>query len=156
MSTFPNRGIYHVGTLFCRYEIFQYCLVQYWQWVFRFVYMRYANDLLKEGRKLLHWLTHIFVGAFIMNLLLIWPVKYIWRDNNYQDSVKGKLCMKANFTSKFGTDVELSLKPFLILISLALVFSGLMHFYFFSSLKIRYHYLWKLNDKNWFLERYIV
>ena len=99
--------------------------------------MRYANDLLKEGRKLLHWLTHIFVGAFIMNLLLIWPVKYIWRGNNYQDSVKGKLCMKANFTSKFGTDVELSLKPFLILISLALVFSGLMHFYFFSSLKIR-------------------
>ena len=102
--------------------------------------MRYANGLLKEGRKLLHWLTHIFVGAFILNLLLIWPVKYIWRGQNYQDSVKGKLCMKANFTSKFGTDVELSLKPILILISHALVFWGLMHFYFFSSLKIKYVY----------------
>ena len=79
--------------------------------------MRYANGLLKEGRKLLHWLTHIFVRGFIVNFLLIWPVKYIWRGENYQDSVKGKLCMKANFTSKFGTDVELSLKPILILIS---------------------------------------
>ena len=107
-------------------------------WIFRFVYMRYANGLLKEGRKLLHWLTHLFVGAFILNLLLIWPVKYIWRGQNYQDSVKGKLCMKANFTSKFGTDVELSLKPILILVAHASVFWGLMHFYFFSSLKIKY------------------
>ena len=104
----------------------------------RFACMRYANGLLKEGRKLLHWLTHIFVRGFIVNFLLIWPVKYIWRGENYQDSVKGKLCMKANFTTKFGTDVELSLKPILILISHTFVFWGLMHFYLFSSLKVKY------------------
>ena len=100
--------------------------------------MRFANGLLKEGRKLLHWLTHIFVGFFILNFLLIWPVKYIWKGQNYQDSVKGKLCMKANFTGKFGTDAELSVKPLLLLISHTLVFWCLMHFYFVSSLKIKY------------------
>ena len=46
--------------------------------------------------------------------------------------------MKANFTGKFGTDVELSVKPLLLLISHTLVFWCLMHFYFFSSLKIKY------------------
>ena len=72
----------------------------------RFAYMRYANGLLKEGRKLLHWLTHILVGAFIVNFLLIWPVKYIWRGENYQDSVKGKLCMKAVWSVYCGVFID--------------------------------------------------
>ena len=99
--------------------------------------MKYASGLLQDGKKLLHWLVHIFCFAFIVNLTLIWPVRYIWSDNNYQDSVKGKLCAKANLTTEAGSDVEFSLKPKLLVIMHACVFWGLLHFYFFSVLKVR-------------------
>ena len=42
--------------------------------MFRFIYVRYATGLVKEGTKLLHLATSLFITAFIINLLCIWTV----------------------------------------------------------------------------------
>ena len=41
----------------------------------RFVYVRHATGLVKEGTRLLHWLTVVFIAAFSINLMLMWPVR---------------------------------------------------------------------------------
>ena len=35
---------------------------------FRFIYVKYAHLLVKEGIRLLHWLTLIFITIFILHL----------------------------------------------------------------------------------------
>ena len=47
----PQRAIYHVGLVFCR-----------------FIYIRLAYGLVKDGITLLHWLTLIFITVFILQV----------------------------------------------------------------------------------------
>ena len=102
--------------------------------------MRYANGLLKEGKKLLHWLTLIFLIAYILNIVLIWPVKAVWKGTYFMDTVKGKFCMKVNLTSDYGNEdgEKFWNRNKLINVSHILLLFGFTHFYFFSSLKIKY------------------
>ena len=76
MFTFTTRGLYHTGMVFCRRVIRQqsgparvHCFF------LRFVYVRHATGLVKEGTRLLHWLTVVFIAAFSINLMLMWPVR---------------------------------------------------------------------------------
>ena len=60
----------------------------------RFCYVRYANGLVKEGLKLLHFIIMfgnfaVFTGAF-----LSWLGKAWWQDTGYTDMLKGKFCNK--------------------------------------------------------------
>ena len=106
--------------------------------LFRFIYIRYAPGLIKEGLQLLHWLTFIFISAFCFHIHLIYPVRYISNGNNYQDSLKGKFCTMTNITNITSINhSELDLKPKLLNFALAFIFFGLMNFYFFSALNQR-------------------
>ena len=111
------------------------------------MYVRHATGLVKEGTRLLHWLTVVFIAAFSINLMLMWPVRckqhfiflsdpsairqvHIWRGNFYLGSVKGKLCARSSPAALSDTDqsqLEFSLKPKLLLIAHTSVFWGLMH-----------------------------
>ena len=42
--------------------------------MFRFIYIRYATSLVKEGTKLLHLATSLFITTFSMNLMCIFTV----------------------------------------------------------------------------------
>ena len=161
MFTFTTRGLYHTGMVFCRRVCWQQSgPVRVHCFFLRFVYVRHATGLVKEGTRLLHWLTVVFIAAFSINLMLMWPVRckqhleyintisyplptlsrYIWRGNFYLDSVKGKLCARSSLAALSNTDqsqLEFSLKPKLLLIAHTSVFWGLMHFYFFSAIKNR-------------------
>ena len=102
---------------------------------------------MRDGVKLLHWLTFIFIVTFSTNLSLIWQVKYNLLDGGqYRDTLKGKFCMKTNITFNNSTrneyeevdDVELSIKPKLVIFSIAALFCGLSYFLIFKAMKMRY------------------
>ena len=96
--------------------------------------MRFASGLIKEGKTLLHVITFIFIGAFSLNLICIWPLRHILDDNGYNYTLKGKFCKQINITS--GLDaVEISMKPKLLIFAFACIFIGLGRFYYTSALK---------------------
>ena len=76
MFTFTTRGLYHTGMVFCRRVCWQQSEPARVHCFFlRFVYVRHATGLVKEGTRLLHWLTVVFIAAFSINLMLMWPVR---------------------------------------------------------------------------------
>ena len=120
--------------------------------IWRFIYIRFATELVRDGVKLLHWLTFIFIVTFSTNLSLIWQVKYNLIDGSkYRDTLKGKFCMKTNITFSNSSqniyeevdDVELSIKPKLVIFSIATLFCGLSYSLNFSVKKWRYPSIFK-------------
>ena len=79
LFTFPQRGFIHFGLVFCRS-----------------IYIRLASGLVKDGIKLLHGLTIIFITVFSLQIQLMWPVRHVLSGNSYQDTLKGKFCTKTN------------------------------------------------------------
>ena len=65
--TSAQRGVYHVGLVFCR-----------------FIYVRLASGLVKDGAKMLHWVTIIIITVFILLQDLMWPVRCLLNGNNFQ------------------------------------------------------------------------
>ena len=115
---------------------------------FRFIYIRYASGLIKEGAKLLHRLICLFIGFFSLQLVLIWISKPLFHDDWYLQTLKGRFCMKINLTHSTNSSLkddqmELSLKPKLIIFSLCAVFWGLGQFYVSSAVKIRFNFIFK-------------
>ena len=60
----------------------------------RFIYVRYASGLLKEGLMLLHSFIFITITLFFLNGFLSWVGRAWWQVTNYLDIVKGKFCNK--------------------------------------------------------------
>ena len=105
--------------------------------------MRYASGIVgKEGIKLFHGLVILFIGTFSLHNLLIWPIRY-HLDGSVLDTIKGKICLEMNLTNttSFNNEdldqVELSIKPKLMIFSLVTMFWGLGQFYFWSAIKAR-------------------
>ena len=66
--------------------------------------------------------------------------RYILSGNHYQDSLKGMICAKTNITQMIYDDqtkIELSNKPFLILIILTSIVYGFVIYYFIVALRQR-------------------
>ena len=42
----------------------------------RFIYVKYAHLLMKEGVRLLHWLTLIFITILSLHLTFMWPFRF--------------------------------------------------------------------------------
>ena len=66
--------------------------------------------------------------------------RYILSGKHYQDSLKGMICAKTNITQMIydnKTKIELSNKPFLMLIILASILLGFVSYYFIVALKQR-------------------
>ena len=42
----------------------------------RFIYVRYASGLLKEGLSLLHWLTLTMMTILCINTTIIYPLRF--------------------------------------------------------------------------------
>ena len=60
----------------------------------RFIYVRYASGLLKEGLMLLHSSIFITITVLHLNGFLSWVGRAWWQETNYLDIVKGKFCNK--------------------------------------------------------------
>ena len=60
----------------------------------RFIYVRYASGLLKEGLMLLHSLVFIYISLSFVNGFGSWVGRAWWQETNYLDIVKGKICNK--------------------------------------------------------------
>ena len=110
----------------------------------RFIYVRYASGIVgREGIKLFHGLVFLFIGTFSIHNLLIWPIRY-HIDGSVLDTIKGKICLEKDLTNNSSdTNVELdqlevSIKPKLMIFSLVTMFWGLGQFYFWSAIKARY------------------
>ena len=88
-----------------------------------------------------HGLVFLFIGAFSLNILLIWPIRYNLDGSKFQATIKGKICMERSIlnTSSIADEdiVELSIKPKLMIFALTSVFWGLGQFYFWSAIKAR-------------------
>ena len=81
----------------------------------RFFYVRYASSLIKEGLSLLHKLTLILVTTFIVWHFFMWQGKAWFYGSSFKESIKGKICTKANLTALHEDTVIW--KPKLIMIS---------------------------------------
>lgn len=127
----------------------------------RFAYVCYATGLMKEGLFLLHLLIILLIlvmcvlTAFLQPFRWWWFVKcasvfdseteldfsrYILSGKHYQDSLKGMICAKTNITQLIHDDqtqIELSNKPFLMLIILTSILLGFVSYYFIAALKQR-------------------
>ena len=89
-------------------QTFNFCLS-------RFFYVRYASSLIKEGLSLLHKLTLILVTTFIVWFFFMWQSKAWFYGSSFKESIKGKICTKANLTALHEDTVIW--KPKLIMIS---------------------------------------
>ena len=95
-------------SVFCNNPIFFHLLL-------RFFYVRYASALIKEGLSLLHKLTLILVTTFIVWHFFMWQGKAWFYGSSFKESIKGKICTKANLTALHEDTVIW--KPKLIMIS---------------------------------------
>ena len=76
MFSFPHRGIFHLGLVFCRHVGW----LHKYEWKIvncRFIYIRYAAEVIKEGLTLLHLLTLIFITVFCVHITMIYPVRLV-------------------------------------------------------------------------------
>ena len=101
----------------------------------RFFYVRYASDLIKEGLSLLHKLTLILVTTFITWHFFMWQGKAWFYGSAFRESIKGKICMKANLTAVNGEGIIW--KPKLIMISCNIILWLFLSHWFFAALRSR-------------------
>ena len=69
--------------------------------------------------------------------------RYILSGKHFQDSLKGMICAKTNITQIIHdnqTKIELSNKPFLIVIILSSIMYGFVSYYFIVALKQRLNF----------------
>ena len=121
-------------------------------YIIRFIYVRYASGLVKEGIKLLHWLTILLITIFcarykVINsflksqLFLISNLRSVQFflmpliQKSYNTTLTGKFCMKLNVSS--DTDDIMShtiqwkmisaISKLLYIIALSYFFLGSLH-----------------------------
>ena len=102
---------------------------------FRFVYVRYASGLVKEGVKLLHQLAVVFIAVFCIkrNIIILWP------DVRNVKALKQMFCKKQNVSAELEANlVNLSIKPKLILFVTALLYFSALTYFYISASKWRY------------------
>ena len=63
---------------------------------YRFCYVRYADGLVKEGLKLLHYTGFFVNSAVFMAGFLSWVGPAWWQDTGYMNMLKGKFCNKVS------------------------------------------------------------
>ena len=118
----------------------------------RFVYVRYASGLVKEGVKLLHQLVIIFIAVFCIkrNIIILLPDP----PRNGKD-LKLMFCMKQNVSAELEANlVNLSIRPKLILFVTALLYFSALTYFYISASKLRYEALdiqTKLYIYTWYL-----
>ena len=108
MLSTPGKAKYYLGMIFCRYErkikseiLGQLTVLRSYSIIFvlifslgRFCYVRFANGLVTEGLKLLHFLIFFMVFVFHMTGTLSWLGHAWWKETGYTDIAKGKFCNK--------------------------------------------------------------
>ena len=107
-------------------------------WLSRFIYVRYASGLVKEGGRLLHQVILLYLTCQIM----IWYTRFFYDFlylSNYMDSIKFKFCEMQNISAKSEEDFKaFSLKPKLILIVLSLIYFSCFTYAYFGALNSRW------------------
>ena len=90
----------------------------------RFIYIRYANGLVTNGKKLLHILISCITGAFTFQWIGIQPLKYRFSNDNYpMNLLKGYICTKTKIPLIEDVDMSInfSIQPKLITISFCIL-----------------------------------
>ena len=79
MISFSSRVSFHFLMIFCRQRTyFGKCFpILFLKFLCRFIYVRYASGLLKEGLSMLHWLTMILMTLLCINTIIIYPIRFI-------------------------------------------------------------------------------
>ena len=113
MNGIPFKSLLMSGLMMCRSQwnrnristISKYNKNTRWNnETFRFFYVRYASGLIKEGLTLLHKLTLILVTTFIIWHFFMWQGRAWFYGSAFRESIKGKICMKANLTAVHDGD----------------------------------------------------
>ena len=110
--------------------------IQYCE-LFRFMYVRYASGLVREGERLLHQVILVYLSCQI----IIWYARFFYDFlylSNYMDSIKFKFCEMQNIVANSEEDFKaFSLKPKLILIVLSLIYFSCFTYAYFGALNSR-------------------
>ena len=113
---------------YCRYVISKMSLC-------RFLYVRYASGLVKDGISLLHQLADLYFAVYCTNWSLLFFFHFL---SNYENFLKIKFCAQHNVTVLIEEDFTAnSLKPKMILIATGLLFLTCLTFSYASALKSR-------------------
>ena len=108
----------------------------------RFIYIRQASGLVREGSGLLHKLVLILIGSLVCSQGLMFPAKFMGDGSNFQSLLKGRFCSKTDITNTSLTEetdyIENPTKIKMLMAAVCLVFLFLAQYYYFSAVKHRY------------------
>ena len=141
-----NRPIFQAILIFCRWYLCNYKLFYILSLcvdiadisklsLCRFLYVRYASGLVKDGISLLHQLAYLYFAVYCTNWSLLFFFHFL---SNYENFLKIKFCAQHNVTVLIEEDFTAnSLKPKMILIATGLLFLTCLTFSYASALKSR-------------------
>ena len=103
----------------------------------RFIYVRYATGLVKNGTKLFHILVCCVSGTFTLQWLGIQPLYYwLMVDNPMKTTLKGQICTRTQLTifEDINKTINFSIKSKLLIITFSVLFL-MVSLYFTKSSK---------------------
>ena len=134
-----STAIYDLLHLLNCLEVLKYntCAFSKYCELFRFMYVRYASGLVREGERLLHQVILVYLSCQI----IIWYARFFYDFlylSNYMDSIKFKFCEMQNIVPNSEEDFKaFSLKPKLILIVLSLIYFSCFTYAYFGAFNSR-------------------
>ena len=107
LVAYTLAGYLNLGSIFCR-----------------FIYVRYAQGLIKDKGKLFHQLVLVMITFFSLHWVLIWPIRTVLSNESYRTLIKGKICQQIPISELSQKDLrgKLATTAVLILGTLALMY----------------------------------
>ena len=98
----------------------------------RFIYVRYALGLVTHGTRLFHNIVCVVTCTFILQHLLIFPIRQAWTQNlDKGETIKVQICSHKQTT--WLEDKEFSVKPKIIFLAIIILFILAVMFFSKSS-----------------------
>ena len=113
LVAYTLAGYLNLGSIFCR-----------------FIYVRYAQGLIKDKGKLFHQLVLVMITFFSLHWVLIWPIRTVLSNESYRSLIKGKICQQIQISELSQKDLrgKLATTAVLILGTLALMYTTMLPF----------------------------
>ena len=107
----------------------------------RFIFLRYASALVKEGLKLLQCVIAVYYCAWMSKRLVQhghWLPEEHWA--NFMNIPKMQYCTRANITVQLETNLmDFTIRPKILIYVNTLLHYAALCFFYFSALKKRYN-----------------
>ena len=89
----------------------------------RFVYIRYASGLVRDGARLFHLIVLVFLSVWLAIRILNIPFVQLWKRLDFKEYPIGKICMMTNLSLTYEGEIDKNFDYFLQKIKIANIMS---------------------------------